>query len=795
MRRRFSSAAAMYPRPKSRGGGRGISLRRNFSDDPNGGSRSRVLSSDSSRHPEESSSGYRRDAGRGTQSLTGEAHLHVVQNASTVMWRGNAAVQPEPRFPAYSSTRPCYVQNQSYSYSYNQQAYYYPQQQHWPVQFRPRNEFRQQQQTLRPQQSFRQPVKNHQSHHDPRSSSQHHPGPSRPPDYRKWEYARMEPPPNCERFSILSYNILADYLAIDHRGKLYYHVPRHMLDWQWRRRSIIFELKLWSADIMCFQEVDRFQDLEEDLKPYGYDGIWKMRTGNPVDGCAIFWRASKMKLLHEESIEFKKHGLRDNVAQICVLGMLTNESKPYATPDLASSAGSSKIVVCNIHVLYNPKRGEIKLGQVRAFLDRAHAVSKIWDDAPVVLCGDFNCTPKSPLYNFITDQKINLSGLDRDKVSGQASAEIHAPPSSTQPRVQPGHLSVQAPLVVGDFNGLHDLDQSNEAILSSICLNASDNVECTSISGTDGQMKNRDDKICFGSSKDDHLAADNCGSDDGLLPSSGNCENLDETGKTSGSSTTSPVVEVKEERDSYTRNPDSMSSYYDGSKKGRPCQLDDHCNLSNSPTHAVDAGITGPATAPIPEDCIKDKWIEGHSQASIVASLAHPVDRKSCINSIDCPALDDESSYEDDKTFLCALHDSEDAEAVPIRRPSDEFSPVSNANTAGVAIYDPSSWTPMEIATATGSADYLFVEHPLILKSAYTEVEHTSGTRDTCREPLVTSYNRHSEGLQTVGVLAPLPKDAMTWTSGFPTKKWGSDHIALVAEFALTRDATKQSKA
>lgn len=29
-----------------------------------------------------------------------------------------------------------------------------------------------------------------------------------------------------------------------------------------------------------------------------------------------------------------------------------------------SLTDSRKVVVCNIHVLYNPKRGEIKLGQV-----------------------------------------------------------------------------------------------------------------------------------------------------------------------------------------------------------------------------------------------------------------------------------------------------------------------------------------------------------------------------------------------------------------------------------------------
>ncbi|RRT70492.1 hypothetical protein B296_00036417 [Ensete ventricosum] len=32
--------------------------------------------------------------------------------------------------------------------------------------------------------------------------------------------------------------------------------------------------------------------------------------------------------------------------------------------------------------------------QVRTLLHRAYAVSKIWNDAPVIVCGDFNSTPK-----------------------------------------------------------------------------------------------------------------------------------------------------------------------------------------------------------------------------------------------------------------------------------------------------------------------------------------------------------------------------------------------------------------
>ncbi|KAJ8555425.1 hypothetical protein K7X08_012921 [Anisodus acutangulus] len=75
-------------------------------------------------------------------------------------------------------------------------------------------------------------------------------------------------------------------------------------------------------DVSSFQEVDRFQELEAKLKLRGYSGIWKRRTGDPADGCAIFWNASRFKLVQEEFIEFKKFGLRDNVAQIYVFESL-----------------------------------------------------------------------------------------------------------------------------------------------------------------------------------------------------------------------------------------------------------------------------------------------------------------------------------------------------------------------------------------------------------------------------------------------------------------------------------------
>jgi len=39
--------------------------------------------------------------------------------------------------------------------------------------------------------------------------------------------------------------------------------------------------------------------------------------------------------------------------------------------------------------------------QVRVLLERAQVVSKKWDNAPVVICGDFNCVPKVGIISLL----------------------------------------------------------------------------------------------------------------------------------------------------------------------------------------------------------------------------------------------------------------------------------------------------------------------------------------------------------------------------------------------------------
>ncbi|XVE71636.1 hypothetical protein DITRI_Ditri10aG0167200 [Diplodiscus trichospermus] len=804
-------------------------------------------------------SGRANSGGRG-QLVTGDSHLNSVRETNLGFRRGN--------FPNQNSFRP-------------QQFGYHP---------RPPSSYNQK----LPQ--FSQPPPSHQYNRYPRprppfdqnqAARPSRPRNSKPWDYREWEYAKTPPPPHSERFLVLSYNILADYLASSHRN-LYFHIPHYMMNWEWRKRNLMFELGLWSADVMCFQEVDKFHDLEEQLRSWGYSGIWKMRTGNAIDGCAIFWRTSRFKLLHEEYIEFNKHELRDNVAQICVLELLSQSTHENTAAPPESSANSNKVVVCNIHVLYNPRRGEIKLGQVRKLLERAHAVSKSWDDAPVVLCGDFNCTPKSPLYNFISEQKLHLLEVNRDKVSGQASGEIPLPSSyNPNSRAQSGDFSVQVPTPIDKEIGMDENDSHSDTQQQN---NLDRNSKDTSInlSQSSGTMRDLSDISCINlqTGGNDSIEYDK-------VPTETQHEAFDVAKAETGSAFSISVdSSTKSSRCCHHESKFPINQMDDDMQRSAPANsscpenlcsdmneieltrtegiihsnegtgfddilLDDHSyrvrtdpDLANASKSEISS--SGPLCQIHSLDSIEVAFpgsVGSQSSQSfdngerVRPSVPYQVDFSGLSAGIDIEVeekLDNLSLEEHDKTmveggnvvedndaFVAALYGNEDVNPTNSRQSvasnldhsSKEFSSSQNyqfqlpgdevpddlspsLDSEGAepeqANYDPSVWSPKDIASATGNEDCNFLQHHLQLKSTYTEVKHCPGTRDSDGEPLVTSYNRRflgtvdyiwcSEGLQTVRVLAPIPKHAMQWTPGFPTKKWGSDHIALASELAFTKE-------
>ncbi|KAL5975250.1 hypothetical protein ACLOJK_031929 [Asimina triloba] len=756
----------------------------------------------------------------------------------------------------------------------------------------------------------------------PHAATPHRPRPPfrpRPDDYRSWEKALHRPPPHCgicfdnlvvldfKRFTVLSYNILADYLARDHRHRLYFHIPPFILDWEWRKKRILIELGLWSPDIMCFQEVDRFQDLQEELQRQGYSGVWKrivkevvlvfqMRTGIPVDGCAIFWRTRRFKLLHEEHIEYDKLGLRNNIAQICVL-------------------------------------------EVRVLLDRAHAVSRDWNNAPVIICGDFNCIPK-----------LNLSGLVKNLVSGQSSASTQKP-QLNGPYLGRGFNKVQPPKDIptvpsaavdnpaGSINHtececvadpagkpfLDDCSRDNGTMSEAVvrekgqetALNGPSNKpgstqrEFTDVPTRTVNDYNHQDKLSIdhlnfyksclavsalkdgsasiemeGEKMEFSTKLDSCGEDGeeklhGAV-SSECCSSVADLGTDFSDLSLPKDVEILSSESVTIKEKINLSisqwstdkdELLDESKRVFPVVDQEEAHLSPgkvaetmkedkrsvanlSTTYSVEE-MTRCGTEEESLSNINDKNkifdLEESMQSLEVCSSAvniqdchlevmeiAPVLQHSGVNQIGdnsniiCNKRESgahtnkgefpekETSYDSqeeilsvasssDQTILSSSLDVNESEKFPSLEGCGD---IAQANvdrldftilddsqleelTTGLAadrsgsldskeneverkVYDPHVWTPDEIAAASGNAGCTLVEHPLKLKSAYAQVEDYSGTRDSSREPQVTSYNRQflgtvdyiwcSEDLQTVQVLDTIPKHVLQQTPGFPTR-------------------------
>lgn len=87
------------------------------------------------------------------------------------------------------------------------------------------------------------------------------------------------------------------------------------------------------------------------------------------------------------------------------------------------------LCVATTHLLYNPKRGDCKLAQIQLFLahlDRvSHRATELIDGKlnisyhPIILCGDFNLTSESLLYDYLSSGRLaNYKEMNSYYLSG-----------------------------------------------------------------------------------------------------------------------------------------------------------------------------------------------------------------------------------------------------------------------------------------------------------------------------------------------------------------------------------------
>lgn len=219
----------------------------------------------------------------------------------------------------------------------------------------------------------------------------------------------------------MCYNVLSQDLLETHR-QLYNDCDPFHLRWEQRRERILNEIVIEQPDVLCMQEAnwEHYHSFYlPSLKQYGYDGVYKKRKGDKKDGCATFYKTKSFRLEQNVEVEYDRPEInsildRENVAQICILCPLVANAKMKKAP-------ANRIVIANTHLLFNPKRGDIKLGQLRLLLAELQRIvreqpnyDKFGQVTCAFLCGDLNLLPDSYLFRFIESGSMQLN----DKLSG-----------------------------------------------------------------------------------------------------------------------------------------------------------------------------------------------------------------------------------------------------------------------------------------------------------------------------------------------------------------------------------------
>ncbi|CAD6909995.1 unnamed protein product [Tilletia controversa] len=251
------------------------------------------------------------------------------------------------------------------------------------------------------------------------------------------------PEPSPEAFNLLCYNILCDRYAT---SQMYGYTPSWALAWDYRKELILQEVMSYSADVCCLQEVDieQYEDyFLHHLSQQDYEGVFwpksRARTMRDeerrhVDGCAIFYKATKWALIEKRLIEFNQLALQrpDFKKTQDLFNRVMTKDQIAVIALLENRATGARLVVATVHVYWDPEFRDVKLVQVGMLMDELEKIANQFAKLPpklssmlaepyrkkgppayrdgtcipTVICGDFNSVPDTGVYSFLRQGAI-----------------------------------------------------------------------------------------------------------------------------------------------------------------------------------------------------------------------------------------------------------------------------------------------------------------------------------------------------------------------------------------------------
>jgi CCR4-NOT transcription complex subunit 6 len=246
----------------------------------------------------------------------------------------------------------------------------------------------------------------------------------------------------------MCYNVLCDKYAT---RNFYGYCPPWALAWDYRKKSILEDIKTYNADIITLQELETeyFHNyFLPELRQFDYDAIFSPKSRaktmseqdkKHVDGCGIFYKTSKFSLLKDYLVEFNQIAMqtaegsedmlnrvmtKDNIGVAALLE--TKQEEPYISSSNGQNQSNKQLIlVFTAHIHWDPEYCDVKLIQTLMLTNelkriveqamrefRPHVQNPDCNSIPVVICADLNSTPDSGVIEYLRSGKISANHGD-----------------------------------------------------------------------------------------------------------------------------------------------------------------------------------------------------------------------------------------------------------------------------------------------------------------------------------------------------------------------------------------------